>query len=45
MQNDYDEPNNGDRYYYVDENKIRDQDTTTSSSTQSVDVRDHINYD
>lgn len=42
LQNDYDQPNNGQRTYYVNENALhqglREQDTS------SVKVRDYVDY-
>jgi hypothetical protein len=45
-QNDRDEPNNGDRFYHVDENNIPIDDDTTSdtSSVKQPDLRDYIDY-
>jgi hypothetical protein len=46
-QNDRDEPHNGDRYYYVDENNIPTHEADSSSETSSVsqlDLRDYVDY-
>jgi hypothetical protein len=46
-QNDRDEPHNGNKYYYVDENNIPTHEADSSSETSSVsqpDLRDYVDY-